>query len=579
MSAHPFDWYVSQVDVARWNDETPGKRDAHVSCPSCGSADNLHLSERDGGLGVLHCFTDGDSDADVYAAFEAIDSAPVRLNRKRKSIAPERSEVGRETFIYGSATKTRVNYSDDTKSFFWDPKGTKPDGLLYGSEDVASFDREQPVVLVEGERKREALKTAGVQSVSSAGGSSWKPTATALEPLQGLDVVLWPDNDNPGRSLMDRVARNLQGIASSVRLVEWTDAPPKGDAADFLAAKGDLDALLAEAQPWRSGLSRQLSEIERQDPEPLVDRFAHPTAHTILYGPNGKGKGVFAAWKIAARTKAGEVVLILDYEGHLGEWRSRLEDLGADLDRVHIALPLGLEDGLLKGAIWDQTEDIRAEADFVAADWLYVDSVSAACGVADVTDAFAPGPYFAALNAIGRPSVSLGHVTKAEDLKYPFGSMLWRAYVRMAWSFSGEGDVRELVNRKTNDYGDQPSLTFDWSWVSQHGPRSVPATLDAMTSHVSVEARAWEAIGEDEIGLAAILERVNDDGREAVVEKTIRNKLSGSARFEQRTRGLWRRVPPVQLNAISSRARAGATQNRPIAGDELGTKAGTTSES
>jgi hypothetical protein len=213
-----------------------------------------------------------------------------------------------------------------------------------------------------------------------------------------------------------------------------------------------------------------------------------------------------AAWKIAARTNDDETVLILDYEGHPGEWRSRLEDFGADMTKVYLALPIGVQGGLLKGAIWDQADAIRDEADRIGADWLYVDTVSAACGVHDITDSTAPGPYFAALNAIGRASVSIGHVTKAEQLEYPFGSMLWRAYIRMGWSLSGEGALpHSLVNRKTNDYPSQPSVTLDWSWTARRGPRSVPPSLTVAegvtvntTSHedhlAALELRARETV-------------------------------------------------------------------------------------
>jgi KaiC/GvpD/RAD55 family RecA-like ATPase len=292
-------------------------------------------------------------------------------------------------------------------------------------------------------------------------------------------------------------------------------------------------------------VSTPMAQIERINPEPLVDDFAHPTNHTILYGPNGSGKGVVASWKIAARTAAGEVVLILDYEGHPSEWRARLEDAGADLSMVHIALPLGMENGFLSGAVWKQAEDIRDDAERVGASWVYVDSISAACGVADITDSTAPGPYFAALNMIGRPSVSLGHVTKVENLKYPFGSMLWRAYVRMAWSFAGEGDRRELVNRKTNDYPAQPSVALDWSWTTAMPPHQIPRE-PSVAGPVSrpVEARAFDAIGEDELTAVGVHERVVADGFGDVSVRTVQNALSRSIRFEQPKgrRGLWRRL-------------------------------------
>jgi len=83
--------------------------------------------------------------------------------------------------------------------------------------------------------------------------------------------------------------------------------------------QAEVDAIRIEMGEEPAHLSRPMSEIERYEPEPLVDEFAHPSQHTGLWGPNGAGKGVFAAWKIAARTRAGQNVLLLDYEGHEGE--------------------------------------------------------------------------------------------------------------------------------------------------------------------------------------------------------------------------------------------------------------------
>jgi hypothetical protein len=293
--------------------------------------------------------------------------------------------------------------------------------------------------------------------------------------------------------------------------------------------------------------SRPVSTIERRDPEPLVDDFAHPTNHTILYGPSGAGKGVLAAERIAMRTRDGESVLVLDYEGHASEWRARLEDLGADLARVHLALPLGLEAGWLHGAIWTQKVPLAAEALRVGADWLYVDSVTAACGVADISDSTAPGPYFAALNTIGIPSVSLGHVTKVEDLRYPFGSMAWRAFVRMAWSFAGDGITRDLVNRKTNDYPEQPSRVYDWTWVSELGPGRVPPALTYETESKTIFSRIWDALDGDVLNVEEIALRLGEDGLKPVKAGTIRNALMKSDTFMQPSRGRWARAAEIAV--------------------------------
>ncbi|MCR4375808.1 MAG: AAA family ATPase, partial [Acidobacteria bacterium] len=59
-----------------------------------------------------------------------------------------------------------------------------------------------------------------------------------LDPLTDRDVVLWPDNDEPGVGLMERLARLLPGV----RLIRPV-VPEKGDAYDYFEGGGTVDAL------------------------------------------------------------------------------------------------------------------------------------------------------------------------------------------------------------------------------------------------------------------------------------------------------------------------------------------------
>lgn len=116
-------------------------------------------------------------------------------------------------------------------------------------------------ILVEGQPACDALanalKRTGVRVVGTVTGAGGTPSQEVLEDLRGHEVVLWPDTDDPGRKLMDRIAKGLQGIAAVVRSYTWHEAPevwvegkngePKlkaQDAADHPAVKsGDEKAL------------------------------------------------------------------------------------------------------------------------------------------------------------------------------------------------------------------------------------------------------------------------------------------------------------------------------------------------
>lgn len=153
------------------------------------------------------------------------------------------------------AVHCRRDQADGDKQLWWEqPDGTK--GLagqplaelpLYGIDRLGA---ESAVVLCEGEKAADALAGVGIQAVGTVTGAASCPGWAALAELTGRQIVLWPDNDQPGREHMRRIAEGLAGIVSGVRSVAWAEAPEHGDAADFLAggkAAADVLALLDTA--------------------------------------------------------------------------------------------------------------------------------------------------------------------------------------------------------------------------------------------------------------------------------------------------------------------------------------------
>jgi len=159
------------------------------------------------------------------------------------------------------------------KAFAWRVPGhTWRDGLvgisikelpLYRLNDVLSSDG--PVWFVEGEKAADACAERGLVAVCLGGGSNQKAFGNALDPLRDRDVVLWPDNDEPGRTFMARIYEVLPQ-ASFVRAV----LPPKGDAFDYFEGGGTVEGLegliekkmrvVAEQEHW---LRKYEGEFER----------------------------------------------------------------------------------------------------------------------------------------------------------------------------------------------------------------------------------------------------------------------------------------------------------------------------
>jgi hypothetical protein len=129
------------------------------------------------------------------------------------------------------AKRQREDNPDGSKRLWWEmPDGSR--GLngsplanlpLYGSERVRHCDPDELVVVVEGEKAAQALLDAGFNALGTVTGAGATPGPEALEVLSGFEVVLWTDNDDPGRSHMERVATDKENLARSVIQVEPSD--------------------------------------------------------------------------------------------------------------------------------------------------------------------------------------------------------------------------------------------------------------------------------------------------------------------------------------------------------------------
>jgi CHC2 zinc finger len=150
--------------------------------------------------------------------------------------------------------KKRFENPDGTKTFSIEPKnrgGSPPS--LYGSEHVADPREGHPVFVVEGEKKVERLRELGAIAVSGDTGakSKWLPSHAEL--LRGLDVMLWPDSDEPGEEYIANAARCLKDAAASIRVVRPFGKPngAKGrDVCDWQDGPEELVALIDDAKPY-----------------------------------------------------------------------------------------------------------------------------------------------------------------------------------------------------------------------------------------------------------------------------------------------------------------------------------------
>lgn len=187
-------------------------------------------------------------------------------------------------------------------------RGDVPALLYRLPELIEAVALERRVFVVEGEPKVEQLEAWGLVATTSGSATSWRPEFAAH--FAGAHVVILPDNDEPGRKYADAVRESLTGVASSVRVVEIPNLPPKGDVVDFARAGGTRAALeaIVEAAPPADVPRRPFlddAEIEQLPPRRfLVGGLVPDAGLTELHGPPGVGKS-FAAIALACDVASG----------------------------------------------------------------------------------------------------------------------------------------------------------------------------------------------------------------------------------------------------------------------------------
>lgn len=128
---------------------------------------------------------------------------------------------------------------------------------------------DSPVLICEGEKAADAaaaLLPGYVVTCWPNGSKAWSKADFA--PLRGRDVLLWPDNDEPGLSCMNSVAQHLQGLSvASVKHISLSafDQKPivKAGVASFASGSSwpeGADAADAVATGWTAAHFKALLE-------------------------------------------------------------------------------------------------------------------------------------------------------------------------------------------------------------------------------------------------------------------------------------------------------------------------------
>jgi putative DNA primase/helicase len=214
----------------------------------------------------------------------------------------------------------------------------------------------RPVYVVEGEKDADALAEFGFAATTAPmGAGKWRDSFA--EVLAGAQVVVLPDNDDPGRTHAEGVAATCFERECMVKVVALPGVPPKGDLSDWLEQGHDLDelqSLVDAAAVWHPDpetrdcwrLDELLANPEfMKPPTAVVPWLAFEARSTLLAAGEKSGKstltGYLAACVSTGRPFLGRpcvpgAVLIVGLEEFIGDCARRLEHFGADPKRVHV---------------------------------------------------------------------------------------------------------------------------------------------------------------------------------------------------------------------------------------------------
>ncbi len=253
-------------------------------------------------------------------------------------------------YRYNTDSGKRYLPFDVKRSSFTLPE-TRP---LYNIPGIMKSDK---VILVEGEKCADALIEQGMTATTAMLGANAPIEKTDWSPLKGKHVIIWPDNDEPGKQYAEKVVKKLTFLGVlSLTLLEIPENKPKGwDAADGIQANIDISEFIESNS--RKVIVKQLLNIQ----EWSIERFIGPVPEqkflveglfplgvtSILAAMGDTGKGMLLldlALKVASRkdqpcgfgplvTEHGSVV-IFSAEDDMSEIHRRLERLDSQCERL-----------------------------------------------------------------------------------------------------------------------------------------------------------------------------------------------------------------------------------------------------
>ncbi len=263
--------FADRLQGVKWQQ---GQEGFAAQCPAHDDkTPSLSVNLGDDGRLLVHCHAGCDAEAVMVAVGATLADlfAEPRgnvLSGRNADVRRSRSERPRVVAHYRYADENddllfevvrfdpkdfRQRQPDGKGGWVWNLKGVRR--VLYRLPEVlAGVADGQRIYVVEGEKDADALAAAGYCATTMPGGTGqgWRPEFTAN--LRDADVVVVADADEPGRRHAENVRQALDGVASTVAVVEPAegnkDTTEHLDAgygvADFVPARATLNVQAQE---------------------------------------------------------------------------------------------------------------------------------------------------------------------------------------------------------------------------------------------------------------------------------------------------------------------------------------------
>lgn len=443
------------------------------------------------------------------------------------------------------------------------------ENLLFGVEHLLAS---EPYIFVnEGAWSAMVLEERGFRAVGLDGAGVLKDEQ--IELFRGKEVYLIPDNDEPGRVGMKRIAKKLEGIAESVQTITLPVAE-KQDVRDFFKNGGTVDQfdelikqsrLASVPQPSKLSPIPSYDEYINQDFPPVEfligseegGALLQKISITIIAAEFGKGKTIFTLGVAWAITKGEESFLgfsvkkgrglYLIFEGGNSSFQKRLKVIGKgesnpDLFVKYIGHSFDLTpngDKKTENQIEFENEIERLKVDFVVLD----NAANVFSG--DENDQKQVKPFMDYLHSVKEKFnvsfIILRHWKKTQQKggsprrQMATGSIWWLNAVDNLLCLSGDAENIILSSEKERNCGsfspkviaiDKESLRFRFvKDFASNGPRY---------TEENTLMPAWESFREAKVKQTDLIKRMTEivqtDGK-GCSERTAKKLLGESNRF------------------------------------------------